>query len=160
MIFAVARACLFGVVLFSVWFGAGSPDAVAATTAEVPLLTAEGLGKGTVALEGPWQFHLGDNPARSVEQPDAAKAERRASHQSGQRLRAGRRHTVLTLTRLAKGEAPSSSQGSCTSPCLIFGECSSRKLERNETVTKFHTDVRGPLGINEAQQFKNNKEKA
>jgi hypothetical protein len=26
-------------------------------------LTIEGLGKGTVPLDGPWQFHLGDNPA-------------------------------------------------------------------------------------------------
>jgi phosphoserine phosphatase RsbU/P len=55
---SVARACLFGVVLF----GAGAPYAVAATSTGVPLLTAEGLGKGTVALDGLWQFHLGDNP--------------------------------------------------------------------------------------------------
>src|ERR1700683_258574 len=26
-------------------------------------LTIEGLGKGTAPLDGPWQFHLGDNPA-------------------------------------------------------------------------------------------------
>ena len=62
MIVAVARVYLFGVTLFAVWFGAASPYAVATTTAEVPLLTAEGLGKGTVTLDGPWQFHLGDNP--------------------------------------------------------------------------------------------------
>jgi hypothetical protein len=58
MIVTVTRACLFGVVLF----GAGAPYAVAATSTDVPLLTAEGLGKGTVALDGLWQFHLGDNP--------------------------------------------------------------------------------------------------
>jgi phosphoserine phosphatase RsbU/P len=58
MIVTVARACLFGVVLC----GACAPYAVAATSTDVPLLTAEGLGKGTVALDGPWQFHLGDNP--------------------------------------------------------------------------------------------------
>lgn len=28
----------------------------------VPILTVDGLGKGTVALNGPWQFHPGDNP--------------------------------------------------------------------------------------------------
>jgi len=26
-------------------------------------LTINGLGKGVAPLEGPWQFHLGDNPA-------------------------------------------------------------------------------------------------
>jgi hypothetical protein len=29
----------------------------------VPTLVLDGLGKGTAALDGPWQFHLGDNPA-------------------------------------------------------------------------------------------------
>lgn len=28
-----------------------------------PILTIDGLGKGTAPLSGPWQFHLGDNPA-------------------------------------------------------------------------------------------------
>jgi len=28
-----------------------------------PSLAVDGLGKGTVYLDGPWQFHLGDNPA-------------------------------------------------------------------------------------------------
>jgi hypothetical protein len=60
MIVAVARACLFVVVLLAAW--SGSPSAAAATAADVPVLTAEGLGKGTVALDGAWQFHLGDNP--------------------------------------------------------------------------------------------------
>jgi hypothetical protein len=26
-------------------------------------LVVEGLGRGTVALDGPWQFHTGDVPA-------------------------------------------------------------------------------------------------
>jgi hypothetical protein len=26
-------------------------------------LVVEGLGRGTVALDGPWQFHTGDDPA-------------------------------------------------------------------------------------------------
>jgi phosphoserine phosphatase RsbU/P len=28
-----------------------------------PTVTIDGLGKGAVALDGPWQFHLGDDPA-------------------------------------------------------------------------------------------------
>ena len=38
-----------------------------AATAQSPLLatvlSVDGLGKGVTPLEGPWQFHLGDNPA-------------------------------------------------------------------------------------------------
>lgn len=55
---AVARACVWAMLLFTV----GAPCASAARAGEAPVLTAEGLGKGSVALEGPWQFHLGDNP--------------------------------------------------------------------------------------------------
>ena len=43
-------------------FVAGAPWALAAPVEDVPVLAAQGLGKGTVALDGPWQFHLGDNP--------------------------------------------------------------------------------------------------
>jgi hypothetical protein len=58
MILAVARACNW--VLFS--FFLFVPFAPAATTVEdTPVLQAEQLGKGSVALDGPWQFHLGDN---------------------------------------------------------------------------------------------------
>ena len=66
MIVALARACFWGLLLFAV----GATGAVAATVGDVALLSAEGLGKGTVALDGPWQFHLGDNPgwaARSLD---------------------------------------------------------------------------------------------
>src|SRR5271168_5162086 len=57
MMVAVARACFWAMLLFV----AGASGAVADTVGRVPLLTAEGLGKGSVALDGPWQFHLGDN---------------------------------------------------------------------------------------------------
>ena len=33
------------------------------TGASASPLTIEGLGKGVAPLDGPWQFHLGDNPA-------------------------------------------------------------------------------------------------
>jgi phosphoserine phosphatase RsbU/P len=42
------------------------------TTAAAPVLTIDGLGKGTAALDGPWQFHLGDDPAWALPgTPDA-----------------------------------------------------------------------------------------
>jgi hypothetical protein len=34
-----------------------------AVTPAAPTLAVDGLGKGTAALDGPWQFHLGDDPA-------------------------------------------------------------------------------------------------
>jgi hypothetical protein len=34
----------------------------AAAQAAAPVLNVDGLGKGTAPLDGPWQFHLGDNP--------------------------------------------------------------------------------------------------
>jgi hypothetical protein len=37
--------------------------ALPSTPAGPATLTIEGLGKGTAPLDGPWQFHLGDNPA-------------------------------------------------------------------------------------------------
>jgi hypothetical protein len=58
MIVAVARVCTRA--LLSVLVTA--PLASAASTAEgTPVLNAEELGKGSVALDGDWQFHLGDN---------------------------------------------------------------------------------------------------
>ncbi len=39
------------------------------------VLKIDGLGKGTASLDGPWQFHLGDNPAWALPQtPDATGA--------------------------------------------------------------------------------------
>ena len=39
-----------------------SPGAFVSSTPSAPL-TIDGLGKGVAPLAGPWQFHLGDNPA-------------------------------------------------------------------------------------------------
>jgi serine phosphatase RsbU (regulator of sigma subunit) len=49
-------AALVIVCLFSV-------PARAAGASSAPVFTIEGLGKGDAPLNGPWQFHLGDNPA-------------------------------------------------------------------------------------------------
>lgn len=43
--------------------------------AKAPVLAVEGLGRGTVALSGPWQFHLGDNPAWAAPDYDDASWE-------------------------------------------------------------------------------------
>ncbi len=37
----------------------------AATRGPAPIFVANGLGKGTVDLSGPWEFQTGDNPAWS-----------------------------------------------------------------------------------------------
>lgn len=38
-----------------------------------PVMKIDGLGKGTAALNGPWQFHLGDDPSWALPQtPDTA----------------------------------------------------------------------------------------
>jgi serine phosphatase RsbU (regulator of sigma subunit) len=42
-------------------YAAASTASPAATSP--PVLTIEGLGKGVAPLDGPWQFHLGDDPA-------------------------------------------------------------------------------------------------
>ena len=44
----------------------------AASAASGHLLTIDGLGKGTAPLDGPWQFHFGDDPAWALAPtPDA-----------------------------------------------------------------------------------------
>jgi hypothetical protein len=59
------RICLILLFVFS--FGTASMAAQAggsaATAAEAPLLKLDALGKGAVPLDGPWQFHLGDDPS-------------------------------------------------------------------------------------------------
>ena len=45
---------------------------VQATPTQVPTVVLDGLGRGTAPLDGPWQFHLGDNPAWAA--PDADDA--------------------------------------------------------------------------------------
>jgi ABC-type arginine transport system permease subunit len=42
------------------------------TASSAPVLVVEDLGKGTVALDGPWQFHLGDDPAWALPAADDA----------------------------------------------------------------------------------------
>ena len=49
------------VVLVAFSVAHGSPAPSPGTSTPAPLVI-EGLGKGTVALGGPWQFHLGDDP--------------------------------------------------------------------------------------------------
>ena len=43
------------------------PSQLAAQTA-APVLPIDGLGKGAAPLDGPWQFHLGDDPAFALPQ--------------------------------------------------------------------------------------------
>jgi hypothetical protein len=42
---------------------AGAEQAPGPSAQSVPTFATEGLGKGTVAIDGPWQFHLGDDLA-------------------------------------------------------------------------------------------------
>jgi diguanylate cyclase len=56
-----ARMVALAVFAFGVPFSRAE-QASAKTTPNGPLVI-EGLGKGAAALNGPWQFHLGDNPA-------------------------------------------------------------------------------------------------
>jgi hypothetical protein len=46
----------------------GAHPSRAAAQSQLPSLTIEGLGKGTTPLDGPWEFHLGDNPAWAMPQ--------------------------------------------------------------------------------------------
>ncbi|HVC46197.1 MAG TPA: SpoIIE family protein phosphatase [Terracidiphilus sp.] len=52
-----------------VFLAVGSLPMLAAESSSTPVLTIHELGKGVAKLDGPWQFHLGDNPAWA--QPDA-----------------------------------------------------------------------------------------
>lgn len=47
-----------------------SLSALAATLDAAPVLAIEGLGKGTMPLDGPWQFHLGDDSTWAQPQTD------------------------------------------------------------------------------------------
>jgi hypothetical protein len=55
---------LAGVIFFAL-MGLTSP---AAAQSVPPVLAIDGLGKGIAPLDGPWQFHLGDNPAWALPQ--------------------------------------------------------------------------------------------
>jgi serine phosphatase RsbU (regulator of sigma subunit) len=53
---------LFPSLCISMLFlGSGAKTAFADAQPSAPVLDIEGLGKGSVALDGPWQFHLGDD---------------------------------------------------------------------------------------------------
>ncbi len=53
---ALAMGCL-------AWLCVLATSQCRAAVTPAPTLTIEDLGKGTAALDGPWQFHLGDNAA-------------------------------------------------------------------------------------------------
>ena len=54
---------------------AGAALAQSGASAAAPVTKIDGLGKGWTALDGPWQFHLGDDPAWAQPQiPDATGA--------------------------------------------------------------------------------------
>ena len=62
------RCLRFPGLLVLVLIALASPLACAGEVPAVPVpkahtLVLDGLGKGTAPLDGPWQFHLGDNPA-------------------------------------------------------------------------------------------------
>lgn len=40
-----------------------APSGVQAPSIRTPKLIADGLGKGEISLDGPWQFHVGDDPS-------------------------------------------------------------------------------------------------
>ena len=56
--FVCLAICLFALLVPCLATAASS-----AAPARAPTLVIDGLGKGTAPLDGPWQFHLGDNPA-------------------------------------------------------------------------------------------------
>jgi hypothetical protein len=57
------RRTLLAIAIAAILFlPLSSPGAAVSSTPSAPL-TIDGLGKGVAPLAGPWQFHLGDNPA-------------------------------------------------------------------------------------------------
>ena len=48
---------------------------IAALAQAAPTLSVGDLGRGAVALDGPWQFHLGDNPGWASPQLDDASGQ-------------------------------------------------------------------------------------
>ncbi|MFZ0743636.1 MAG: SpoIIE family protein phosphatase [Terracidiphilus sp.] len=58
--FACFTAVVFCALVSTLSQGEQSP---AITAPPASLLVLDGLGKGSAPLDGPWQFHLGDNPA-------------------------------------------------------------------------------------------------
>lgn len=69
----LARIASFAVLAISgLWAEAKQVDTNGAPS---PPLIIEGLGKGTTNLSGPWQFHVGDNPAWSSPSFDSSSWE-------------------------------------------------------------------------------------
>jgi hypothetical protein len=69
-------------------------------------LVLDGLGKGAAPLDGPWQFHPGDDPAWASPDYDDSQWVRLTPEQAAQAaVNFGQDDdiTVLTLTRLALG---------------------------------------------------------
>jgi len=62
-------------VLIAAATGLAATPASAPPNGGVPLLVVEGLGKGAVPLDGPWQFHLGDHPAWAAPDIDDSAAQ-------------------------------------------------------------------------------------
>ena len=59
---SIILSCLQKFVLVAVVYGCAL-NATAATEHQDRTLVIEGLGHGKADLDGPWQFHIGDNPA-------------------------------------------------------------------------------------------------
>jgi hypothetical protein len=57
---SLRNICLVATVLLP---GLAMAAVAASQPTQPPVFSADGLGKGSVALDGPWQFHLGDDPA-------------------------------------------------------------------------------------------------
>ena len=74
---------LVGFVLGSARAGAQASSSLNAphTLSSVPTLVLNGLGKGTVPLDGIWQFHLGDDPAWAAQDWDDANWEQLTADQ-------------------------------------------------------------------------------
>lgn len=54
--------CLQGLLLVAAAGAiAGAEQAPGPSAQSAPTFATEGLGKGTVAIDAPWQFHLGDD---------------------------------------------------------------------------------------------------
>ena len=70
------RAIGMFMLVFSPFAGySETASGVPAQGSAAATLVVEGLGKGAVPLDGPWQFHLGDNPAWAAPDVDDSAAE-------------------------------------------------------------------------------------
>ena len=72
-------------VIFAVWTVCISSSVSCAESQQssAPTLKVDGLGRGVAQLDGPWQFHLGDNPAWALPGVDDA-----AGHDGWEQLNA------------------------------------------------------------------------